>query len=61
MDEALRHALQVCVLLSPTGTEQEAFSNMVNAMARDGVSPQNQILNLMGALTDGLKYGNWPS
>ena len=59
-NDAVRHALAIAVLVSPTGREQEAFGQMVNAMYDDGLSEKRILSDLLGAISDGIRYNNWP-
>ena len=57
--------LTLCQRLSPDGKVQSAFTRLSNEMIRAGPTEdlsweQQQFLTLLGALTDGIRYGNWP-
>jgi len=56
--------LSAAMRLSPTGKEQAAFGKIVNEAEKDwaGDDDQNKrvLLALLGAMLDGLRFGNWP-
>ena len=54
--ELYQDLLRIAMKISPTGKEQEAFSEI----ARQPVTPKETALNILGAISDGLKWGNWP-
>jgi hypothetical protein len=43
---------------APNGAAQQKCSEMYNEAIADG--PKAAMLTMLGALSDGLKYGNWP-
>jgi hypothetical protein len=54
---ALLTAANYC---SPNGKVQREFVNILHRMEREGEEFQVIMRNLVGALYDGLAYGNWP-
>lgn len=52
--------LGAAILASPTGKEQQAFSDMYNNMYRDGLSDKEVAIQLCAAILDGLRFNNWP-
>jgi hypothetical protein len=48
--------LNAAMKVSPTGIEQKAFS----AMAQTIPTERETTIALLGAMLDGLQYGNWP-
>ena len=60
MRSAREHLLQAAMLVSPTGKEQRAFTAMVHEMDAAAETELAVCTALSGAITDGLRYGNWP-
>jgi AmiR/NasT family two-component response regulator len=60
-NEANRHLLAAAVLMAPTGTEQEAFGRMCNEAYHQRASAKAVTQDLLGALLDGVRHGNWPA
>jgi hypothetical protein len=60
VNEKIGAALQLAMLVSPTGKEQEAFSEMLSEMNMAGVEQSEQLEWLLSAILDGLRHGNWP-
>lgn len=55
--------LSVCIKLSPTGVIQQGFTTLHNELDKEYPTPEETAIvveRLCGALTDGLRYGNWP-
>lgn len=46
--------------LSPSSDEQFAFTSLLSQARRDGASDREICVALLGAMQDGIKYGNWP-
>jgi hypothetical protein len=59
--EAVRHALSIAMLVSPTGVEQEAFARMHNAAYGERRNHKDVLLDMLGAIQDGVRHGNWPA
>lgn len=57
----VQRQLEVCIDISPDRETGRKFDALVTAMRLDGNPPRRVLLALLGALTDGIKYGNWPS
>ena len=57
---ALTDMVSVCFLLSPTGVIQQKFDELSAVLSRENLSDEQQVIQLMNALKDGLEYGNWP-
>jgi hypothetical protein len=53
--------LAAAMRLSPTGTEQQAFSANVNKARMDGATDKEVCIDLLSSMLDGLRHGNWPS
>jgi hypothetical protein len=45
---------------APNGKAQQECSDMYNQLLKDGASPKHVARRMVGALYDGLAYGNWP-
>jgi len=52
--------LGVCRDFSPTGREQQAFTNVYNDLLATNESSEEVAKQLASALLDGLRHGNWP-
>jgi len=57
---ALSHLLRAAVAMAPTMKEQEAFGEMYTEMLMDNVRAKSAALQMLSAMQDGLRYGNWP-
>ena len=55
-----RNLLQIANIISPTATEQQSFSTMINKMEAVGESYELVVNQLLSSIEDGLMYGNWP-
>jgi hypothetical protein len=58
-NQATRDLLAVAMRVSPTGKEQEAFTKLHNLMSDNGLTPREIFLGLLGAIQDGVRFGNW--
>lgn len=52
--------LSILQHFAPTGRDQQIAAEMVQQANRDGADITAVRLMLASAITDGLKYGNWP-
>lgn len=59
-DRVAYDMLGVCQRLSPTGREQQSFSELYNTVKAEGAPNEIIVLHLMDALSDGIRFGNWP-
>lgn len=60
ISEAIRDLMAAAMHISPTGKEQEAFTKLHNLMYAAGCSSREIFLALLGAIQDGVCFGNWP-
>ena len=58
--EALRQVLALAMTVSPTGREQNAFSQMYSDMLLDGMKHRDILLHMLRAIQDGVEKNNWP-
>lgn len=61
MNHAITFLMQAASLMAPTFAEQTAFTDMVKAMRNEKEPPKTIVIQLTGAILDGLRFGNWPT
>lgn len=55
-----RNLLQVANIVSPTGKEQQSFTELLHKMKAAGESYEIIISQLCHSIEDGILYGDWP-
>lgn len=53
-------AMELAKAVSPTAREEEAFDLLLKDLKAHHESHKTILVNLIGAIFDGLQYGNWP-
>lgn len=62
----MSHSSRVYTLLgllqsyAPNGSAQSACADLYHSAHTAGATPKEIELTLVGAINDGLRYGNWP-
>lgn len=51
---------EFAIFMSPSEKEKNGFINMHNKMLEDKMTAEYVIKQFIGAIYDGLNYGNWP-
>ncbi len=60
--EANRKLLDVVMHVAPTEKEQQAFTSLVNETRWENFEDEEIVFkHLLNALSDGIRFGNWPS
>jgi hypothetical protein len=60
MQEAIRHLLAAAMELSPTSTEQAAFSAIVNRTGSERRPDDVIVMDLASGILTGVSHGAWP-
>lgn len=60
MSHATPHILQALIAYAPNAEAQSRVSEMYGQAVFDGANDNELDKMLSGALSDGLRYGNWP-
>lgn len=61
LDEAIHHLIEVTYCISPSTVVNDEFVRMVGEMRKAGESNDEIVKQLSMAITDGLRFGNWPT
>lgn len=60
INAAIRKALWIADVVSPTSKERRGFTRLVYTAYVDGAGQTRILRELLSAILDGMQHGNWP-